>query len=146
MTLFSPKTQQFLSEYGWFPEHCVDLSDAITKLSKEGFDIFEAALVVLQSLQGLQTRTPTGASMDFSATIGLGTYDDIALWMRAHRIRLYPLGDWSSYTMYLDEQKRLYVTDFAHIARVGETTTDGFDAIVSGCGGPATTLVPPKLC
>ncbi|GEM_PF-3798939 len=83
--------------------------------------------------------------MDFSATIGLGTYDDIEPWMRAHRMRLYPLGDWSSYTMYLDEQKRLYVTDFAHIARVGETITDGFDAIVSGCGGPATTLVPPKL-
>lgn len=60
MTLFSLKTQQFLSEYGWFPEHRVDLSDAITKLSKEGFAIFAAALVVLQRLQGLQTRTPTG--------------------------------------------------------------------------------------
>jgi len=77
ITLFSPKTQHVLAASGWSPERCVDLSNIITKLSKEGFDIFEAALVVLQSLQGLQTRTPTGASMDFSATIGLGTYDDI---------------------------------------------------------------------
>ncbi len=146
MTLFSPKTQHVLAASGWTPERCVDLSNIISQLSEEGFDIFEAALVVLQNIHGIKIRTPPGGSIDFHASIGLGTYDDIEPWMRAHRMRLYPPGDWSSYTMYLDEQKRLYVTDFAHIVRVGETITDGFDAIVSGCGGPATTLVLPKLC
>lgn len=101
--------------------------------------------MVLQSLQGLQTRTPTGASMDFSATIGLGTYDDIAPWIHVHSIRLYPLGDWGRDTIYLDEHNRLYLTDFEQIARIGETITDGLDALIFDHSSEAFVVIPPRL-
>jgi len=145
MTLFSPKTQQFLSEYGWFPERYVDLSDTITKLSKEGFDIFEAALVLLQNVHGIDARTPKGTPINFSAADGLGTYDDLAPWMRAHRMRLYPLGGWSQDTLYLDEYNRLYRIEFTQIARVGETITDGLDALIFDHSSEAFVVIPPRL-
>jgi hypothetical protein len=103
-------------------------------------------LVVLQNVHGIKIRTPPGGSIDFHASIGLGTYDDIEPWMRAHRMRLYPLGDWGRDTIYLDEHNRLYLTDFEQIARIGETITDGLDALIFDHSSEAFVVIPPRLC
>jgi hypothetical protein len=145
MIPFSESAQQLLSQHGWFPARHVDLSAIIEELSREGFHIFDAAKLILESVQDIRVRNNDVQVIEFKALIGLGTFEDVQPWMQANSLCLYPVGGWSQYTMYIAENNGLYVTDFEKVAKIGEEISDGLDALLFGYSSQVMKIVPPSL-
>lgn len=125
---FTDRFEKALRKKGWRPDRKFDVSDGVNLLAAEGFEVFPLASKYIENLNKLELKNP---ELQFELSCGLGMFDDLAYWMEINSVRLYILGFYNSHgrEIYIGSDGKLYAGDWAAIYRVGDTISDGLDAL-----------------
>ena len=123
----SEHTQKVLKKNGWYEGREYDITDWVSDLEEEGYELNEYAKSILIELGNISvwerhTEMYNGATFDFDALFaGTGQYDRLEEFEQASGDKLFPIGSVQEYIVYAGESKRIYIGDWASLSLIGNS-------------------------
>ena len=138
---FTARFKQILLASGWTLDRCIDLSNEIEELAKEGFEIFPLAQRYLENLECIDL---INGKIEFGSGFGLGMFDSWSFWSKKNSIDLYILGFYtiSSSEIYIGSNGKFYFADRGAVYQVADNVSEGLD-ILCFQNKPNMVLIPP---
>jgi SUKH-3 immunity protein of toxin-antitoxin system len=139
---FSPELVAVLEASGWTRGRHVDIGPWDEVLSSEGYHLSDVARELLETLGDLTVQpTPQAqyrAALSFDPELaGAGAIDIAQELEGLFGQRFYPLAEWvSASCVFVGEKGKVASYDDVEMLEIGDTVTEGFEAILLGTRAP----------
>lgn len=123
----------FIEKVESFARHdSIPLDSKLERLKSEGFLLEPNIIPLLSLIDGRVVESVYGNRVEFDVLHGLGTLDDIYHFDTIRSLSPFPIGTWSAYTILIDKNGDIYLTDFDRLALIKGKTETGIMSIVNG--------------